>query len=55
MSAHVLLYPQQTVFVCVCGGGGGVLYCFHVVGPSVRDVLVFQYLEKAMMEFHQIW
>ena len=23
--------------------------------PSIRDVLVFQYLEKAIMEFHKIW
>ena len=40
---------------CVCGE----VHCFHIVRPSVcpvvRDVLVFLcYLEKAMMEIHQI-
>ena len=47
------LYSLQTVIE-----GGGV-YCFHVVLPYVRlsvcDILVFQYLEKAMTEFHKIW
>ena len=40
-----ILPPANCVFV----GGGGV-YCFQV-HPSVRNVLVFQYLEKAMTEF----
>ena len=50
----ILFIPMQIMFM---GGWGG--YCFHIVRlsvvPSVCDVLVFQYLEKAMMEFHKIW
>ena len=46
--------PTQTVFA---GGGVGVYY-FQVrplVRPSIHNVLVFQYLEKEMAEFHKIW
>ena len=42
--------PPQTVFV----GGGYTVFTLPSIIPSVRDVLVFQYLEKAMMEFHKI-
>ena len=48
------LYLPQTVFV---GGGGYTVFMsvrllFHP--PSVHDVLVFQYLKKAMTDFHKI-
>ena len=48
---YSLLYlytPPPAKCVCVLAGS------FHVVRLSVRDGLVFQYLEKAMMEFHKI-
>ena len=45
--------PPQTVFV------GGILFsgCPSVRASvcPVRDGFLFQYLEKAMMEFHKIW
>ena len=44
-----LLYPTQTVFVG--DGEGG---CILISCLSVCDVLVFQYLEKTIMEFHKI-
>ena len=46
----VFIPPANCACVCVCGGGILFSRC-----PSIRDALVFQYLEKAMMEFHQIW
>ena len=56
---RVFYTPRKLCFVCVCGvcvfgGGGGGVYCFHV-WMSVRPwYFVFpQYLEKAMMEIHQ--
>ena len=50
-----LLYPPAN---CVCGGGGILFSCpsIHLsVRLSIRNVLIFQYLEKAMPEFHRIW
>ena len=50
---HYLTSNNQqlnVVFVCVCVGGG----C-TVLMLSVCDILVFQYLEKALTEFHKIW
>ena len=34
---HYTPPPPKTMFV----GGGGDVYCFHVVRPSIRDVLDF--------------
>ena len=47
-----LFIPPQTVL----GVGGGRLLFSRCpsVRPSIRDILVFQYLEKAMREFHKI-
>ena len=35
--------------------GGGYTVFTLSISPSVRDFLVFQYLEKAMMLFHKVW
>ena len=38
-------------------GGGGVILFSHCLSIrlSIRDILVFQYFEKEMTEFHKIW
>ena len=52
---QIFLSPTNTV----CGGMGGGYTVFTSirlsVHLSVHDVSVFHYLEKAMIEFHNIW
>ena len=48
------LYPMQTVFVG--GGVWGGYTVFPSIHPFVRlRCFYFQYLEKAMVEFHKVW
>ena len=57
MSSHLYLYPPRKLSFLWGWGGGGV-YCFMSIPLSIRlsvhNVLVFQYLEKVMLEFHKI-
>ena len=46
-----IFIPLQTVFVGGWEGGRDTVFTLSVC----LTVLVFQYLEKAMTEFHKIW